>query len=182
MEPLFSLLTLLLLALPIVLLLPLFLMGRRKANEQLAPIEALLFQWGFQRTSWFEHASERFLYKTSKSAYPIYISLKDLQHGKDAQQLLSFLVFLVELPVKDNFFIRASDMESEENDILYETYWKRLPSDVLAPLGLRTLCAPASQSDLERRLLSEPAQRILAALIAQKDRFYIYGAAEYGFL
>ncbi len=176
------LLTLLLLALPIVLLLPLYSMGRRKANEQLAPIEPLLFQWGFQRASWFEQARERFLYKTSKSAYPIYISLKDLHHGKDAQRLLSFLVFLVELPVKDNFFIRASDMESEENDILYETYVKRLPSDVLAPLGLRTLCAPASRSDLERRLLSEPAQGILAVLTAQKDLFYIYGDAEYGFL
>lgn len=182
MELTFLFLTLLLLALPILLLLPLYLMGRRKVNEQLASIEPLLFQWGFQRASWFEQSIKRFLYKTSKSAYPIYLSLKDLHHGKDAQKLLAFLVFFVEMPVKDNFFIRASDMEGEESDILYETYWNRAPSDALSPLGLRALFPPASRAELERRFLSEPVQRVLADLMAQKDRFYIEGNPEYGFL
>lgn len=177
----FLFLIVLLIALPFLFLLPLYASGRRQANAQLASIKPLLSQWGFQRTSWFEQTRLGFLYKTTGHTHPIYVSLKTLPHGS-ANKLLTFLVFWVEIPLKSSLFIRAANLESEENDLLYETYWKRVPSDMLAPLGLRTLCASDSRTDWEHRLLSEPVQRMLAGLIAQKDLFYIYGDAEHGFL
>lgn len=182
MEFAFLILTLLLIGLPFMLLVPAYLRGRNKINEQLAGIEPLLFEWGFQRASWFEQTRELILYKTPKNTYPVAVSLRNLPHGNDAQKLIPFLVFSVEIPLKSNIFIRSAGLESEQNVILDETYWNRVPSDTLAPLGLYTLCEPERRADLERHLLSEPAQRILAALIAQKDLFYIYGAADYEFL
>lgn len=182
MESLFLPLTLLLMALPLILLIPLYSAAKRKTNEQLADIEPLLLQWGFQRTSLFEQMRQRFLYKTTQSSFSIYISLKDLPHGNTAQKSLTFLIFWVEMPINDSFFMRTPNLESEENDILYETYWKRVPSDVLAPLGLRILCAPTARSDFERRILSEPAQTIFTGLVAQKDLFYIYGDSDNGLM
>lgn len=177
----FLLLTGLLIALPFLLLLPLYRSGRRQADEQLASIKPLLLEWGFQRASWLEQITERFLYKTTQEPHPIYVSLKALPHGDDKKSLI-FLVFTVELPLIAHLFLRTADLKSEENDLLYETYWNRAPSDALAPLGLRALFPPAQRAELERRFLSEPAQRVLADLIAQKDLFYVEGNPEYGFL
>lgn len=177
----FLLLTVSLIALPFLLLLPLYISGRRQTDEQLASIQPLLLEWGFQRASWFEQTRLGFLYKTTKQSHPIYVSLKTLHHGEDSK-LLTFLVFTAEVPLSGHLFIRTADLEQEQNDILYETYWKGIRSEALTPLGLYALCATAHRSDLERRLLSEPAQQIFASLIAQKDLFYMYGGADHGFL
>lgn len=154
---------------------------KQQADEQRASIEQLLFQWGFKRASWFEQMNLLFSYKNTDYTPPIYVSLKNLPHGDDGQ-LLGFLVFFVEMPLKGNLFIRTPGLEREQNDVLDETYWDRAPSEALAPLGLFTLCALDNRAELEQRLRAEPVQRMLANLMAQKDQFYIYGDAEYGFL
>lgn len=182
MELTFLLLFLLLLiALPFLFLLPIYARGSRKADEQLASIKPLLLEWGFERASWFEQTRLRFLYKTTKQSHPIYLSLKTLNHGSGSK-LLTFLVFTAEVPLSGHLFIRTADLEHEQNDILYEAYWKGIRSEALTPFGLYTLCETAHRSNLERCLLSEPAQRIFSGLVAQKDLFYIYGETEYGFL
>lgn len=177
----FLLLTLLLIALPFMVLFPLYFAGRRRRQEQIALLEPLFLKYGFRRANLFEQLSEQILYKAPKSKYRLFISLQDLPHRASAQNLLTFLTIWVEMPLQDFFFIRTPDLDEEENSILYETYWRQSSSDALASLGLRVLCTPASRQDLERRLASEGAQNMFATLCEQQDSFYIYGDAD-GFL
>ncbi len=170
---LFTLSIILLIVLPFVALMWLSWMGYQTRRETIALIEPVLFKWGFKRASLLEYMTEQFLYKNTQNRHPVFISLKGLNSGPNSGTQ-TFLVIQLQIPVDGDFFLCVQGMDTEENDLLYDQdFWPRKISDILTPFGLRLLCSPSNQAQLEQRLLQ--AKSILSSWVAQRQRFFLFG-------
>ncbi len=179
-----NLLTTLVCLLPLISLAPLVWLGYRRRQsilEELS-IEPLLVQHGFKKVPFYRTFTEGGLYTLSKKSYSIDCATRDLPFEgsvNPAPNLLTFLVFRVQMPLRGRFLIRTPDLEEAENSLLDEYDWSPQPSDVLAALGLRVIALAENMPDLERRLRQPAFQRAMEDLARSHQPFYAHAASNY---
>lgn len=155
---------------------------RRASILATASLEPLLLQQGFKKASLYQYLTEQTLYILTKQNYTVTISLRDLPFEDPldpARNLLSFLVFTVQMPLKGRFLIRTQDLEEAESNLLDEPDWRPQPSELLKPFGLRVIGAPYNLADLERRLQLPAVQRALSELAQSGQPFFLYAAIDH---
>lgn len=156
---------------------------RRRTNFlETASLESLFLQQGFKKASLYQYLTEQTLYILPKQNYTVTVTLRDLPFDNSldsSQNLLTFLVFTVQMPLKGRFLIRTLNLAEAENSLLDEPDWRPQPSELLKPFGLRVISAPQTLADLERRLQLPAVQRALSDLTQSGQPFFLYAAVDH---
>ncbi|MCX8063444.1 MAG: hypothetical protein N3D16_12760 [Anaerolineales bacterium] len=156
---------------------------RRKTHIlETASLEPLFLRQGFRKASIYQYLIEQTLYILTKQNYTVTLSLRDLPFEDPfdpSRNLLTFLVFTVQMPLRGRFLIRTPNLEEAENNLLDEPDWRPQPSEILRPFGLRVISAPQNLSELERRLQLPAVQSPLSDLTQSGQPFFIYAAIDH---